>query len=71
VPSATGPPTATPVTITTSSGTSNPLTFDYGTVAPTTTTRPCGHSHRGGRSACGAHAGPGHPPSSGSAGPHH
>jgi hypothetical protein len=59
VPSATGPPTAIPVTITTSSGTSNPLTFAYGSAAPTTTASlPCGRGHPGGHSACGAHTGP-------------
>jgi hypothetical protein len=68
VPSATGPPASTPVTITTSSGTSNPLTFDYGSVAPTSAPGPCGRPHHGGRSGCGGPAGT---RSHGPSGPHH
>ena len=63
VPSPTGPPASTPVTITTSSGTSNPLTFEYGTVTPTTAaSRPCARGRPDRRSGCGAHGPASHAP---------
>ena len=59
VPTAPGLPASIPVTISTSSGTSNPLTFDYRPALAATTARtPCRRAHPAHRSACAAPTGP-------------
>jgi hypothetical protein len=56
VPTAPGP-ASLPVTITTSAGTSNPLTFDYGAAPTTATPRSCRRAHPAERSKCTAPTG--------------